>query len=212
LNTELALQKLDNLKIQQSDLLKWCENIQITNTTEQKRCEELNADLKIYKKQAEQMLAVLLAPSKDEISEIKAQIQPHLDELTRLINATNKLLADWRKEQLSITEGTVLQRATDYWDKRKAAEKTGEIVPLPDLGVTEPEKTSHHNMGSTGYRPKIIVKILKPNLIPREYCVPSESLLRMAGEMALKRKESMPIIEGAILEVDYSPVSRGVRQ
>jgi hypothetical protein len=105
----------------------------------------------------------------------------------------------------------VLQRAQDYWEKREEAKVTGEVVPLPDLAVSPVPATSYHNMGSTNYRKHVKVSIVNPQLIPREYCMPSESLLRKTGELALAQEKPMPIVEGAIIEVEYIPVNRNAK-
>jgi len=207
MTTDIAKQSLDKLQDKYADLLNYCQNIQISNVTEQKRIEELNAEVKNARTAAVTQLNYLIEPSREAITRTRELFKPYIDRLDAIISQISKSLDGWRKEQLAVTEDVVLQRADDYWQKRKEAAKTGEIVPLPDLAVTTPPKTSHHNLGATNYRTYVTVKIIKPNLIPREYCTPTESLLRKAGELALAQGNPLPDIEGAVLEIKYTPVN-----
>jgi len=205
---ESAKQVLQSLEDKDAEILKWCDNVKVSNDDEKKRLEELDSNLKFARKRVKERLDALLKPKLDEIEAIRSTFKPHTDKLDAADAGIIKALSDWRKSQLAVTEETVIKRAEDYWEQRKEAEKTGEIIPLPDLNTALPAKISYHNMGSTGYRPKVIVRIVKPSLVPREFCMPVESLLRKAGELALARKEQMPVVEGAVIEVDYSPVAR----
>jgi hypothetical protein len=204
--SESAQQSLIVLQQKQSDLLKYCENIQITSIDEQKRVEENNTELKLYKKALVELMDTYIAPHRDEISAIKAAAQPYKDKLDELIKVTNDCLDKWRKSQLNVTDEVIMQRATNYIEQRKEDAKTGEVTPLPDLAVTPPAQTSHHNFGSTNYRHSIEVKIVNSQLVPRQFCLPSDSLLKMAGEIAFKQKQPMPTIEGAILTLKWIPV------
>lgn len=207
MTTDIAQQSLDKLQNKYSDLLSYCQNIQISNVIEQKRIEELSAEVKNARTAAVTQLNYLIEPSREAITRTRELFKPYIDRLDAIISQISKSLDGWRKEQLSVTEDVVLQRASDYWDKRKEAQGTGEVIPLPDLAVTTPPKTSHHNLGATNYRTYVTVKIIKPSLVPREYCTPSESLLRKAGELALAQGNPLPNIEGAILEIKYTPVN-----
>lgn len=199
-------QSLITLQTQQADLLKYCENIHITNIDEQKRIEELNSELKAFKKKWIERMETLIAPHRNEINVIRSGVKPYMDALDGSIKATNDCLDKWRKSQLNVTDEVILQRATNYIEQRKEDAKTGEITPLPDLAVTEPAKTSHHNMGATNYRHSIEVKIINSKLVPRAFCLPSEGLLKMAGEIAFKHKQPMPDIEGAVITLKWIPV------
>ena len=203
-----AQQSLSKIQDKYSNLLKYAENLQITNTEEQKRVEELSAEIKYARKQAKAQLDNLLEPILESEKRIRNLFKPYLMNVDTLILKVDGALSQYRKQLLSTTDEEIMARATEYCQKVKEAKGTGEIIPLPDLGVTPLPKTSRHNMGTTNYRPYIKVQIVNPKLIPREYCVPSETLLRKEGEMALAQKNPMPVIEGAIIEVKYVPVSR----
>jgi chromosome segregation ATPase len=203
---DTAQQSLITLQQKQADLLKYCENTQITNIDEQKRVEENNTELKAYRKALVELMDTYIAPHRDEISAIKAVAQPYKDRLDELIKSTNDCLDKWHKSQLNVTDEVIMERAINYIEQRKEDAKTGEVTPLPDLAVTEPAKTSHHNFGATNYRHQVEVKIVNSKLVPRPFCLPSESLLKMAGEIAFKNKQPMPSIEGAVITLRWIPV------
>ena len=205
---QIALHDIQQMDV---DLFKWCDNIQIDTVEQRHHSEELLASVKISLKRVEALEDNLLEPSYETIKRIKDLFRGYKDKLKSVKLILDSALSNRHKTELEITEGQALQRAQDYWEKRKEAEATGEVVPLPDLAVNPVPATSYHNMGSTNYRPHVKVSILKPALIPREYCTPSESLLRKAGEIALAQKKPMPLIEGAIIEVEYIPINRTIR-
>lgn len=205
-----AQQALSKVIEKNAAILKWAENTQITNIEEQKRVEELSAELKYARKQAVEQMNNLLNPAKETVKNIIKLFNPYISNVDTLIKKADDALSFYRKELVEAPDKDFMARATEYHEKVKEAEGTGEIIPLPDLGVTVLAKSSHHNMGYTTYRTYIKVTVVKPSLVPREYCVPSETLLRKAGEIALAQKEPMPIVEGAIIEVKYTPVSRGI--
>jgi hypothetical protein len=203
---EQAQQSLIVLQQKQSSLLKWCENIQITNTDEQKHVEENNTELKAYRKSLIELMDTYIAPHRDEISAIKAVAQPYKDRLDELIKVTNDCLDKWHKSQLNVTEEVIMERATNYIEQRKQDAVTGEVTPLPDLAVTPPAQTSRHNFGATNYRHSIEVKIVDSKIVPREFCSPAEGLLKMAGEIAFKQKQTMPDIAGTVITLKWIPV------
>ena len=203
-----AQQALSKVIERNADLLKWAENIQITNHEEQKRVEELSAELKHARKQAKEQMDNLLQPILESEKRVRALFKPYLMNVDGLISRVDNGLSIYRKKLIETTDEELMARATEFWQKTEEARETGEIIPLPDLGVTALSKTSHHNMGTTNYRTYVKVTIVKPNLIPREYCVPSETLIRKAGEIAFAQGNPMPIIDGATIEIKYTPVSR----
>jgi len=203
-----AQQALSKVVEKNADLLKWAENIQITNHEEQKRVEELSSELKYARKQAKEQMDNLLEPILESEKRIRALFKPYIMNVDELIGKVDGSLSIYRKQLVEVTDEEIMARATEYHQRAKEAAGTGEVVPLPDLGVTPLPKTSHHNMGTTNYRAYVKVQVVKPSLVPREYCVPSETLLRKAGEIALAQKNPMPVVEGAIIEIKYTPVSR----
>lgn len=208
---ENAKKTLEVIQINNADITKWFDNPRVTSVAEQKNYEEILAEAKkrLLKVQAEQ--DKLLAPLKETEKGIRNLFKSTLNKYSTAILSISSILDKWRKQQLALTDAQIVQEATTYIEQQKEATKTGEIIPLPDLGVTALSKTSRHNMGSTTYIPHIIVTISDPNLVPREWCIPSESLLKKAGELAFEKKLPLPVIEGVILEVRYTPRSNPLR-
>jgi hypothetical protein len=209
---ETAQQKLQLLETKNASLIEWCNKAVVTNTDEQHNVEDLLTEIKQYEKQLIESENSIINPLKEVIDKIRAMTKDKKLKIAQIKAHLIKLLDGWRKQQLSVTETVVMQRAETYWEQRKEAEKTGEILPaLPDLNVNPLPKTSHHNMGTTNYRPKIIVKVLKPALVPRPFCMPSESLLRKHADLYLSQDKPLPTVEGVEYEIEYSPRSYGVK-
>jgi hypothetical protein len=205
-----ADKSLQTLTSQHSDLWKWVDNVSVTNSVEQKNAEELLQSIKSANKQAKDMLNSLLEPIKEAEKRTRSLFSQYLNRCETAKSKIEGLLSDFHKSQTELTEIEALERAEVYWKKVEGAKQTGEVVPLPDLGVLPPSKTSHHNMGSTSYRKHIKINVIQSNLVPREYCVPSESLIRKAGELALAQNIQLPQIDGVVMEIEYIPVSRSV--
>lgn len=210
-NLQSAQQLIQTIQERNAGLLERLQNTKVTSIEEQKIAEEdLAIASKEYKKLKETQESIL-KPHRQTEQALRSLFKPILDKYETFIKAKREALSVWIKTQENITKEEIDKKVQDFWDKSKEAKETGELVPLPDLSVSPIPKTSYHNMGSTTYRKKINVIILEPHLIPREYCVPSEELLRTAGELAMKQDMPMPTIEGAIIEVVKIPVTNPIR-
>lgn len=206
-NIQSAQQAIEAIQNKNAELVKYFQNTTITSVQEQRVTEEnLASALFTYNKLKETQDG-LLKPLTETEKGIRNLFRPVLVQYISAINGWKEGLKTWRASQKQISEEKIIEQAQDYWNKRKEAQETGESVPLPDLGMSVMQKTSYHNMGSTSYRKHVKVQIISPNLIPREYCVPSESLIRKEGELALAQGKQMPLIEGAIIEVEEIPVN-----
>jgi hypothetical protein len=207
-----AQEKLQIWESKDASLIEWCNKATVSNIEEQAKVQDLLTGIKQSEKRLIGLEDSMIDPLQDVIGKIKTLFKPKRDQITQIKTHLSNLLSNWRKEQLSITEETIIKRAEDYWDKRKEAEQTGEILPnLPDLNVTPPSQTSHHNMGTTTYRKRVIVRIVKPHLVPRSFCVPVESLLRKHAEMELAQGKELPLVDGVVFELEFAPISRPVK-
>jgi len=199
---ENAEKALITINKDNENLTKWFDNITITCMDDQINYQDILTSAKTAYKKAKDEQDHLLEPLKESEKRIRNLFKPLLDKYTTAITTISTALKQWHTDQKKITEAQLIQEAQAYWDKTKEAQETGEIVPLPDLGVTAVSDKSRHNLGTTSYRKHIKVRIVAPNKIPRQYCMPSESLLRKAGELGITD------IEGAIIEIEYILVSR----
>jgi len=206
-NIQSAQQAIEAIQNNNANLVKYFQNTTITSVQEQKITEENLASALFTYNKLKDTQDGLLKPLAETEKGIRNLFKPVLAQYTNAINNWREGLKIWRTSQKQISEEKITKQAQDYWDKRKEAQETGESVPLPDLGMSIIQKTSYHNMGSTSYRKHVKVQIISPSLIPREYCIPSESLIRKEGEMALAQGKQMPLIEGAIIEVEEIPVN-----
>jgi hypothetical protein len=202
---EKARETLETIQIQNTDLVKWFESPKIVCLQDQLNYQDILTSAKIAYKKAKDEQDHLLEPLKESEKRIRDLFKPLLEKYGSAITTISSLLNQWHTEQKKITEAQIMQEAQAYWDKAKEAKETGESVALPDLGISAVSDKSRHNLGTTNYRRHIKVQIINPNKIPRQYCTPSESLLRKAGELGITA------IEGAIIEIEYIPVSRPVK-
>jgi len=206
-----AQQAIEGWESKESQLIEWCNKASVSNIDEQKKVQDLLTEVKQGEKRLLEKKDEMINPLQDVISKIRILFKPKEDQIAQIKKHLISLLNNWHKDQLSVTEEVVTKRAEEFWVQSKEAEKTGEIVPLPDLAVNPPPKTSHHNMGTTSYRQKIIVRIIKPDLIPRQFCMPTESLLKKHAEMEFDRSKQLPTVDGVVFEIEYIPVSRPVK-
>lgn len=198
-NPEMALEVL---KTKDAELLPYLENVSITTREQQKQYEDILIETRQAISRAEAMRKELTEPLRLSEQRINAMFKRYTAPLMNGCNSIVNVLNHWRKEQSDISETKLLAEAKDYWERRKEAELTGEIIPLPELNSTPPPKTSHANMGSVSYREVYEIRVVSPDLVPRDLCEPVMSKIR-------KRAESgVTSIEGVIITKKFVPYTR----
>lgn len=195
-------QALEILKSKDAELMPYLQNPVITNREQQKNYEDVLISARQSIARAEEMRKTLTEPLRLSEQRINAMFKQYTKPLMEGCNSIVKVLNHWRKEQSDISEAKLLTEAKDYWEKRKEAELTGEIIPLPELNSNPPPKTSHANMGSVSYREVFEIQIVDPNLVPRDLCEPVLSKIRKRAESGVTQ------IDGVIITKKFVPYTR----
>lgn len=195
-------QVLETLKLKDAELMPYLQNVSITSREQQKNYEDVLISARQSIARAEAMRKTLIEPLRLTEQRINAMFKQHTAPLMEGCNSIVKVLNHWRKEQSDISDAKLLAEAKDYWEKRKEADLTGEIIPLPELNTTPPPKTSHTNMGSVSYREVFEIRIISPDLVPRDLCEPSMSKIRKRAESGITS------IDGVICEKKFVPYTR----
>jgi hypothetical protein len=133
---------------------------------------------------------------------INAMFKQYTAPLVEGCNSIIKVLNHWRREQSDVSETKLLTEAQEYWKKYNEAKETGEVVPLPTLNSEPLSKTSHANMGTVSYREVIEVRVVSPDLVPRDLCEPVLSKIRKRAESGITD------IEGVVITKKFVPYTR----
>lgn len=195
-------QALEILKSKDAELMPYLQNPVITSREQQKNYEDVLISARQSIARAEAMRKELIEPIRLTEQRINAMFKQYTAPLVEGCNSVIKVLNHWRREQSDISETKLLTEAEQYWEQVKAAKETGEIVPLPELNSQLPPKTSHANMGSVTYREMIDIRIVSPDLVPRDLCEPSMSKIRKRAESGITQ------IDGVICEKKFVPYTR----
>jgi len=195
-------QVIEVLKSENAELMPYFQNIGITNREQQKDYEDVLISARQSIQRAEAMRKELVEPIRLTEQRINAMFKSYTTPLVEGCNSIIKVLNHWRREQSDISEEKLTAEAKEYWAKLDEAKGTGEIIPLPTLSSTPPPKTSHANMGTVSYREVLEVRVVSPDLVPRDLCEPVLSKIR-------KRAESgVTDIPGVVCERKFVPYTR----
>jgi hypothetical protein len=195
-------QAIEVLKSKDAELMPYLQNIAITNREQQKNYEDVLISARQSIQRAEAMRKELIEPIRLTEQRINAMFKSYTAPLVDGCNSIIKVLNHWRREQSDINETKLLAEAQEYWRKFNEAKETGEVVPLPELNTTPPPKTSHANLGSVSYREVLEVRVVSPDLVPRDLCEPSVSKIRKRAESGVQD------ISGVVITKKFVPYTR----
>jgi hypothetical protein len=198
-NPETALEVL---KSKDAEIMPYLQNIAITSREQQKNYEDVLISARQSIQRAEAMRKELIEPIRLTEQRINAMFKAYTSPLVDGCNSIIKVLNHWRKEQSDISDAKLLTEAQEYWKRVNEAKETGEVVPLPELNSTPPPKTSHANLGSVSYREVFEIRVVSPDLVPRDLCEPSVGKIRKRAESGITS------IEGVIITKKFVPYTR----
>jgi hypothetical protein len=198
-NPETALEVL---KSKDADVLNHIQDVKIVTREQQINYEDVLIHARQSFQRAEDMRKSLVEPLRLSEGRINALFKPYTTNLMVGIGKVVKALDTWRKEQSDISEEKLTAEAKAYWAKLEEAKGTGEIIPLPTLSSTPPSKTSHANMGTVSYREVLEVRVVSPDLVPRDLCEPVMSKIRKRAESGITD------IEGVVITKKFVPYTR----
>ena len=195
-------QVIEVLKSENAELMPYFQNIGITNREQQKDYEDVLISARQSIQRAEAMRKELVEPIRLTEQRINAMFKSYTTPLVEGCNSIIKVLNHWRREQSDISEEKLTAEAKEYWAKLDEAKGTGEIIPLPTLSSTPPPKTSHANMGTVSYREVLEVRVVSPDLVPRDLCEPSVGKIRKRAESGVQD------ISGVVITKKFVPYTR----
>ncbi len=182
--------EVKELELQHASLLRWLTEVKVTSDEEQKQAEDLLIKSRRALKQATDKRMELTRPLDESKRKIIEFFQPHIDRLTTGISIINTELRRWRDKKQLEAEIARLDALEN-------------IKPITECStVSEPEKTSKTESGSVTYRDDYDIKIINPDLVPRDLCEPSMPRIRA------KVKSGVLIIPGVEITPKYVTVTR----
>ena len=123
-----------------------------------------------------------LAPAREEAEKIKKRVA----EMTDPLDDLKKDLAKWAGEYQSAKEKAVAEARRLQQEQEAKAKETGRRAkpalygaPSPTAPVSNVVKT---DTTTSHFRNVLRVRIIDPNAVPREYCIPDESFIREKAE------------------------------
>lgn len=193
---------LQTLQASDATLLKYLENIKIESVAQQKNYENIVLALNASIKRVKATLKTITDPIDESKRNTIKIFQPYIDLLENGRTDALAALDAWRKEQSDNIEQKLMTEATTFLQKTQEAKATGEIIPLPTLDATLPPKTSKTEMGSITYADGFNYKIVNPDAVPRDLCVPSPYKIRN------RIKSGVTAIEGILITPKYRHITR----
>jgi len=190
-NPEVIIQ---DLQTKDKTLFEWIGRLEITDEASQKNAENLLTDAKTAQKKATEAQKFLLDPIRESEKRVRDLFRPYLSRLDLGISRISTVLGDYHQEQLKAARESETYAAAELAAKIADAEGTGEIVDLtPAETVHAPAKTSRAELGTTSYLEGFDVKIVNPDLVPRDLCVPSMPKIRARVKSGVKSIEGVLI-------------------
>lgn len=170
---------IENLTVQDRDIFAWVTTCQVTDKDSQRNAENLLIGARAAFKRADGKRKELLEPVRETEKRITDLFKPYLTRLTFCIDKINGSLQVYHAEQLQITQDEQNYRMAEQAAKLAEAKETGEVVDLPTAEVISgPAKTSRPDMGTVTYRDDYDIKVVNPDLVPRDLCEPSMPKIR----------------------------------
>ncbi|MCJ7829349.1 MAG: hypothetical protein MUP81_06385 [Dehalococcoidia bacterium] len=189
-------------ELEQKDkaLFEWIGRLAITDIASQKNAENILTDAKFAQKRATEAQKFLLDPIRESEKRVRDLFRSYLDRLSLGISRISILLSNYHQEQLAMARESETYAAAELVAKIADAEGTGEVV---DLTLAEtikaPVKTSRAELGTTSYLEDFDIRIINPDLVSRDLCVPSLSKIRARVKSGVKRIPGVLITPKTIL-------------
>lgn len=186
-----------DLTLQTQTITQQSKNLQVTNVSEAKAATELlskaNKLLDTLLKEEEK----ITKPAREVIKAEQARWAPMKKELKEIIESSRTKLSIYQTR--SIVEA---QAKADKIADRASRGTLSTETAVRKLGELDtPEEQIQAENGSLSFRAKQMLKIMDPQSIPREYCIPDEVRILEA----LKNGTKVP---GCTIEVVQVPVNR----
>jgi len=180
---EVAIQQLTT---QDQEMLEWIAKCEVTDANSQNNAENLLIGARVAFKRADGKRKELLEPLREGEKRITDLFKPYLGHLTECIDRLNSTLQTYHREQVRIAQEEENYRLAEQAHKLAEAQETGEIVELPVVDIPVPAKTSRPEMGTVTYRDDYDIRVVQPDLVPRDLCEPSLPKIRARVKSGVK--------------------------
>jgi hypothetical protein len=198
---QVALQELHR---QDEMLFAWVQICKVTDPASKRNAENMLSSARYSYKRADQKRRELLKPIEEAVDGINNLFRPYLERLKGAIDVMSSSLTDYQKDCIELAREEQQKLLIQQAEAIAQARTTGEVVQLPTNSevVASPPKTSHADMCTVTYRKQLVVKIVNPDLVPRDLCEPSISKINA------RAKSGVVDIPGCLITEDLIPVTR----
>lgn len=196
-NPQTAVEELES---QQEILIRWLDDPQVTNDLEQKQAEDLLISARFALRQADEARRMLTHPLDESKKKIIELFRPYVTKLTNGIDTLTRALHIYHVDKVAAIEADRLAALAQEASRLAVAKENGEIIqPLSSPLVPELPKTSRTHLGRVTYRDDYDIRIVDPNLVPRDLCEPSMPKIRA------RVKSGLTDIPGVLVTRKYIP-------
>lgn len=198
---QTALQELSR---QDEMLFAWVQICNVTDPASKRNAENMLSAARFSYKRADAKRRELLKPTEEAIDGINNFFKPYLERLKGAIEVLSSSLTDYQKDCMELAREDQQKQLVQQAEAIAQARTTGEVVTLPATSevVATPPKTSHADMCTVTYRKQLVVKVVNPDLVPRDLCEPSMSKINA------RAKSGVVDIPGCLITEDLVPVTR----
>ena len=171
--------ELAALETSSQPLLRWLHDLKVTSPDQQKDAEDLLISARQAWRQADEKRKELTRPLDDAKQRIIDLFKPYMNRLETGINILNRELTAYHQTLLQLRQEQERLALNEQAARMREAEETGEVVePPPPIETPLVTKTSRAHLGTVTYRQDPDIRIVDPDKVPRDLCIPSLPRIR----------------------------------
>ncbi len=193
------------LEERQAPLLKHLAELKVRSTAEQRNAEDLLISARYALKEAQQKRMELTRPLDEAKGRIIDMFKPYINRIETGIGILTRELNQYHAYLLQLRQAEEERAMREAAARAQEAQETGEVQAPPDdaeIDVPIVPKTSRGPMGSVTYRQEYEIKVVRPDLVPRDLCEPNIPKIRA------RVKSGVTDIPGVLVTTKTVPVAR----